>query len=102
MMHDKEFMTQAAEALRNPVHVRDVLKSTDRAMSNLEALQGGNFDVLRQMCEDIKRPLQGAEPIKVKPKKEKKAPASFTEMVGAEGAEGDVEGAAEAPEGEEE
>lgn len=100
MMHDKEFMTQAAEALRNPVHVRDVLKSTDKSMANLEALQGGNFDVLRQMCEDIRRPTGGVDPVKTKPKKEKKAPASFAEEVGAEGGEGEGEG--EPKEGEEE
>jgi len=57
MLQDKEFMTQATEALRNPVHVRDVLRSTDRSMTQLEALGGGSFDVLRQMCEDIRRPL---------------------------------------------
>jgi len=101
MLHDKEFMSQASEALRNPVHVRDVLKSTDRAMSNLEALQGGNFDVLRQMCEDIRRPTQGKDPVKTKPKKEKKAPASFADMV-QDGAGGDLEGAAAGQEGEEE
>lgn len=58
MLHDAEFMQQAVEALRNPVHVRDVLRSTDRAMTQLETLAGGAFDVLRQMCEDIRRPLE--------------------------------------------
>jgi len=57
MMADQEFMKQATEALRNPVHVRDVLRSTDRSMTQLEALGGGSFDVLRQMCEDIRRPM---------------------------------------------
>jgi len=59
MLHDPEFMKQATEALRNPVHVRDVLRSTDRSMSLLEEkLLGGAFDVLRSMCEDIDRPKQ--------------------------------------------
>jgi len=50
-------MKQATEALRNPVHVRDVLRSTDRSMSHLEEkLLGGGFDVLRSLCEDIDRP----------------------------------------------
>jgi ubiquilin len=59
MLHDPEFMKQATEALRNPVHVRDVLRSTDRSISHLdEKLKGGGFDVLRSMCEDIERPKQ--------------------------------------------
>merc|ERR1711924_74505 len=59
MLHDPEFMKQSTEALRNPVHVRDVLRSTDRSMSLLEEkLLGGAFDVLRSMCEDIDRPKQ--------------------------------------------
>merc|ERR1719265_2492169 len=59
MLHDPEFMKQATEALRNPVHVRDVLRSTDRSISHLdEKLKGGGFDVLRSMCEDIDRPKQ--------------------------------------------
>lgn len=61
MLHDPETMKQATEALRNPVHVRDVLRSTDRSMSQLEELSGGSFDVLRQMVEDIRRPLQDEE-----------------------------------------
>merc|ERR1719408_830043 len=57
MLHDPEFMKQATEALRNPVHVRDVLRSTDRSISHLEEkLLGGGFDVLRSLCEDIDRP----------------------------------------------
>eukprot|EP00913_Durusdinium_trenchii_P025140 g23599.t1 len=49
---------KATEALRNPVHVRDVIRSTDRSVSQLEGLGTGSFDVLRQMCEDIRRPMQ--------------------------------------------
>lgn len=64
MLHDPDTMKQASEALRNPVHVRDVLRSTDRSMSQLEELSGGSFDVLRQMVEDIKRPQQDEEYMK--------------------------------------
>jgi len=59
MLHDPYFMKQATEALRNPVHVRDVLRSTDRSIAHLEEkLLGGGFDVLRSLCEDIDRPKQ--------------------------------------------
>ncbi|CAJ1388866.1 unnamed protein product, partial [Effrenium voratum] len=65
MLHDPEVMKQATEALRNPVHVRDVIRSTDRSMSQLEGLGSGSFDVLRQMCEDIRRPLQDEEYVRL-------------------------------------
>lgn len=58
MLGDADFMRQAGEALRNPVHVRDVLRSTDRSMTQLEELRGSPFDALRAMCQDIERPLQ--------------------------------------------
>lgn len=65
MLHDPEVMKQATEALRNPVHVRDVIRSTDRSMSQLEGLGTGSFDVLRQMCDDIRRPLQDEEYVRL-------------------------------------
>merc|ERR1719188_1393874 len=58
MLQDVDFMRQATEALRNPVHVRDVLRSTDRSMTALEELHGGSFDVLRSMVQDIRRPME--------------------------------------------
>lgn len=61
MLQDQEFMSDAAEKLRNPVHVRDVLRSTERATTALEGLSGGSMDVLRHMCEDIQRPVKGQE-----------------------------------------
>merc|ERR1740129_2042036 len=61
MLNDPDFMRQATEALRNPVHVRDVLRSTDRSMTQLEELAGGQFDVLRSMCDDIRRPFADEE-----------------------------------------
>mmetsp|Transcript_56578 Transcript_56578/g.143156 ORF Transcript_56578/g.143156 Transcript_56578/m.143156 type:complete len:448 (-) Transcript_56578:64-1407(-) len=74
MLHDVDFMRQSTEALRNPVHVRDVLRSTDRAMTALEELPGGSFDVLRSMVQDVKRPMQDEEFAKSQaPKQSKKA-----------------------------
>jgi len=61
MLQDQEFMSDASEKLRNPVHVRDVLRSTERATTALESLSGGSMDVLRHMCEDVQRPLKGQE-----------------------------------------
>lgn len=59
MLYEPEFMQQTAEQLRNPVLVRDNLKSTERAMEDVKELKkGGAFDALRVMCEDIQRPQQ--------------------------------------------
>jgi len=69
MLEDPEFMSDAAEKLRNPVHVRDVLRSTDRATTQLEGLSTGSLDVLRHMCEDIQRPTRGAMEIRSASKK---------------------------------
>mmetsp|Transcript_115656 Transcript_115656/g.360235 ORF Transcript_115656/g.360235 Transcript_115656/m.360235 type:complete len:429 (-) Transcript_115656:57-1343(-) len=91
MLHEDEFMQQAAEALRNPVHVRDVLRSTDRAMSTLENLGGGAFDVLRQMAEDIRRP-QEDEAFQMPTKKGKAAPKPDPGEDQDEDADSDAEG----------
>mmetsp|Transcript_22816 Transcript_22816/g.53303 ORF Transcript_22816/g.53303 Transcript_22816/m.53303 type:complete len:450 (+) Transcript_22816:67-1416(+) len=62
MLDDKDFMNQASDALRNPVHVRDILRSSDRAMAHLEEkLPQGGFEVYAEMCSDINRPLQDPE-----------------------------------------
>lgn len=93
MMHEDEFMQQAAEALRNPVHVRDVLRSTDRAMNQLESLGGGSFDVLRQMAEDIKRP-QEDEGLSM-PQKKKVVQKSETQLSGEDDEDADSDAEAE-------
>lgn len=58
MLHEEKFMQDATSALRNPVHVRDVLRSTKNAVAQLEHLGSGSFDVLRQMAEDVRRPME--------------------------------------------
>lgn len=89
MLNDPDFMRQATEALRNPVHVRDVLRSTDRSMTQLEELSGGQFDVLRSMCEDIRRPFADddgtSRPSSSAPKKSKPAQAVAAARIGSLG-----------------
>jgi len=94
MLADGEFMKQASEAMRNPVHVRDVLRSTDRSMSQLEALGGGSFDVLRQMCADINRPKEDKDwappPAEKSTKqKDKERAAAAAAAAAAEGEDGE-------------
>lgn len=97
MLMDGEFMKQCSEAMRNPVHVRDVLRSTDRAAVQLEALGGGAFDVLRQMCEDIRRPDAdpGRAEVKKKKKKAKPKPIPDEAEAGEEAAAAEGEGGEE-------
>lgn len=92
MLHDVDFMRQATEALRNPVHVRDTLRSTDRSMTSLEELHGGSFDVLRSMVQDIKRPLLDENYAKAVPTKKKKPANDSKEKLGGSAEIGDVEG----------
>jgi len=103
MLHDADVMKQATEALRNPVHVRDVIRSTDRSMSQLEGLGNGAFDVLRQMCEDIKRPEQDEEYVKMMAQAEaqKKEQRKAEKAKAKRETEGDDEDLEDKPEGEE-
>jgi len=95
LLHDVDFMRQSTEALRNPVHVRDVFRSTDRAMTQLEDLHGGAFDVLRSICQDINRPMQDPEySMAQAAAKKTKKPKAIKEETEAQGDEEE-----EAPEG---
>jgi len=54
MLHDDGFMQQSLETFRNPSMMREMLRSTDRAMSHIESVPGG-FDALRHMYDDLSR-----------------------------------------------
>merc|ERR1711904_342414 len=54
MLHDDGFMQQSLETFRNPSMMREMLRSTDRAMSHIESVPGG-FDALRHMYEELAR-----------------------------------------------
>jgi len=54
MLHDDGFMQQSLETFRNPSMMREMLRSTDRAMSHIESVPGG-FDALRHMYDELAR-----------------------------------------------
>mmetsp|Transcript_132493 Transcript_132493/g.264410 ORF Transcript_132493/g.264410 Transcript_132493/m.264410 type:complete len:465 (+) Transcript_132493:144-1538(+) len=76
MLYEEKFMQDATNALRNPVHVRDVLRSTKNAVAQLEHLGNSSFDVLRQMAEDVRRPMEedGGDNTNTGPRKTQKVP----------------------------
>jgi len=98
MLQDQEFMGDAAEKLRNPVHVRDVLRSTERATTALESLSGGSMDVLRHMCEDIQRPLKDQKDTGSASKTGSKAPSKASEAEEPEEESGPAKGLKPLPE----
>ena len=56
MMNDPDFLQQTAEAMRNPAMMREMMRSNDRAMSNIESLPGGSA-ALHKMYNEIQAPL---------------------------------------------
>jgi len=96
MLHGEKFMQDATSALRNPVHVRDVLRSTKNGVAQLEHLGSGSFDVLRQMAEDVRRPMEhGGDNANAGFRKTQKAPqrqeVTLQQPSGAEEPEEEVE-----------
>ncbi|KAF0972537.1 hypothetical protein FDP41_009440 [Naegleria fowleri] len=59
MLQDPEMIRRAMEMARNPELMREMMRNTDLAMSNIENLPGG-FDALRRMYSDIQEPLHEA------------------------------------------
>merc|ERR1719169_75374 len=55
MLQDPDFMQQSLEAFRNPSMMREMLRSTDRAMSAIDAVPGG-LEMLQSMNAQIKLP----------------------------------------------
>lgn len=56
LMNDPEFLQQSMEAMRNPNVMREMMRNTDRAMSNIESLPGGSA-ALHKMYNEVQAPL---------------------------------------------
>ena len=56
MMNDPQFLQQTAEAMRNPAMMREMMRNTDRAMSNIESLPGGSA-ALHKLYNEVQAPL---------------------------------------------
>ena len=59
VLNDPQVLRQSLEAARNPQLMREQMRNTDRAMSNIEALPGGH-NMLRQMYSRVQAPLYEA------------------------------------------
>lgn len=59
MMNNPELMRQTLELARNPAMLQELMRTQDRAMSNLESIPGG-FNALQRMYTDIQEPMMNA------------------------------------------
>ncbi|XP_004683707.1 PREDICTED: ubiquilin-3 [Condylura cristata] len=59
ILNNPEIMQQTLEFLRNPAMMQEMMRSQDRALSNLESIPGG-YNVLRNMYTDIMDPMLNA------------------------------------------
>jgi ubiquilin len=59
LLQDPEFFKQSLEMMRNPQLMREVVRNSDRAMSNIDSIPGG-YNLLKKVYEDIQKPLDEA------------------------------------------
>jgi ubiquilin len=54
---DPDMMRTMSQAARNPAYMRELMRSSDRQLANIESLPGG-FNALRRMYETVGEPLE--------------------------------------------
>ncbi|CAG5136499.1 unnamed protein product [Candidula unifasciata] len=59
LLNNPDLMRQTMELARNPAMMQELMRSQDRAMSNLESIPGG-FSALQRMYRDIQEPMLSA------------------------------------------
>jgi ubiquilin len=59
VLNDPSVLHQTLEAARNPEIMREMMRNTDRAMSNIESSPEG-FNMLRRMYETVQEPFLNA------------------------------------------
>ncbi|KAB2051096.1 hypothetical protein ES319_A12G032700v1 [Gossypium barbadense] len=59
ILNDPSILRQTLEAARNPELMREMMRNTDRAMSNIESSPEG-FNMLRRMYENVQEPFLNA------------------------------------------
>ncbi|KAL2469250.1 Ubiquitin domain-containing protein DSK2b [Forsythia ovata] len=62
VLNDPSILQQTLEAARNPELMREMMRNTDRAMSNIESSPEG-FNMLRHMYENVQEPFLNATAI---------------------------------------
>lgn len=58
-MDDTELIRRSMEIDQNPELMREMMRNSDRAMSNISSMPGG-FDALRRLYMDVQEPLHEA------------------------------------------
>ncbi|KAK9508229.1 hypothetical protein O3M35_007935 [Rhynocoris fuscipes] len=59
MLNNPELLRQTMELARNPSMLQELMRTQDRAMSNLESIPGG-YSALQRMYRDIQEPMLNA------------------------------------------
>jgi ubiquilin len=59
VMNDPAAMNEMMRTMRNPTLRREMMRNTDRMMSNIESMPGG-FNELRKMYKSIQEPMESA------------------------------------------
>lgn len=59
MLNDPVILRQTMEFARNPGMMQEMMRRTDRAVSNLESLPGG-FNHLQRIYRDVQEPMMNA------------------------------------------
>ena len=59
MFNDTELLNQAVDLVRNPAMLQELMRTNDRAISNLESIPGG-YNALTRMYREIEEPMMNA------------------------------------------
>jgi ubiquilin len=59
MLNDPALLRQSMEMARNPRLMNEMMRNSDRALSNIEAMPGG-FNALQQMYTNVQEPMNNA------------------------------------------
>ncbi|GAW81087.1 ubiquitin domain containing protein [Plasmodium gonderi] len=70
MLNDSQSLKQSFEMIKNPSLMKELMRNTDRAISNIEAIPGG-FNTLRRMYHNIQEPMYAASELSNENKKNK-------------------------------
>ncbi|EEC07228.1 ubiquilin 1,2, putative [Ixodes scapularis] len=59
MLNNPELLRQTMEVVRNPSMLQELMRTQDRALSNLESVPGG-YNALRRMYTELQEPMMNA------------------------------------------
>lgn len=59
MLNNPELLRQTMEMVRNPAMLQELMRTQDRALSNLESIPGG-YNALRRMYTELQEPMMNA------------------------------------------